>query len=32
MAGITVENIKIPHGALKLKGRLYRAGRTAGTP
>jgi len=26
MAGITVENIKIPHGALKLKGRLYRAG------
>lgn len=25
MAGITVENIKIPHGAINLKGRLYRA-------
>ena len=25
MAGITVENIEIPHGAIKLKGRLYKA-------
>jgi hypothetical protein len=24
MAGITVENIIIPHEAIKLKGRLYR--------
>ena len=26
MAGITVENIMILHGAIKLKGRIYRAG------
>ena len=26
MAGITVENIMILHGTIKLKGRIYRAG------
>lgn len=26
MAGITVKNVEIPHGALKLKGKIYRAG------
>ena len=25
MAGIIIENVEIPHGALKLKGRIYRA-------